>query len=349
MVLLLRAYVLRSFGGPEVLRIEEIGDPKPGKGEVLVKVLSTSINRMDLLVRSGHPEYRVRLPHIIGGDVFGYIEALGEGVEGFEIGDPVIANFIYGCGRCYYCSIGLENFCRERRILGLNRWGSYAEYIALPARSLVKVRGFSKPEELGAIPQALVTAWRSLATLLKVRAGQRVFIWGASGGVGTYAIQIARLFGARVIAAVGSEEKGKAVRSIGADHVVNYREEDVVSRVMEITEGEGVDAVLNSIGGDSVLASIDMLKPGGGVVLIGVMAGSEVKLAIRKAYLKGIMITGTPGGNRWELIEALEMVKKGYIRPVISKVYSFEEIPEAHRDLEAGSLIGKSLIHVSKA
>lgn len=343
----MRAYMLRSFGDPGVLRIEKIEEPRPGRGEVLVRIVSTSINRADLLVRSGNPEYRVKLPHILGGDVFGYVEALGEGVEGFDVGDLVIANFIYGCGKCYYCSVGLENLCKDRRILGLNRWGSYAEYIVLPARSLIKISGFPEPEKLGAVPQALVTAWRSLVTLLRVRAGQRVFIWGASGGVGTYAVQIARLFGARVIAAVGSDEKGKMVRSIGADHVINYREENIVSRVMEITEGEGVDSVLNSIGGDSVTTSIDMLKPGGAMVIIGVLAGNEVRMAIRKAYLKGITITGTPGGNRWELMEALEAIKRGYIRPVIGKRYVFEEIPEAHRDLENGSVFGKTLIRVS--
>lgn len=344
----MRAYVLRSFGGPEVLKLEEIEDPKPGKGEVIVRIASTSINRSDLLVRSGHPEYKVKLPHIPGGDVFGYVDAVGEGVEGFEIGDPVVANFIYGCGRCYYCSVGLENLCRGKKIIGQTRWGSYAEYISLPVRSLVKVQGFPNPEELGAAPLALVTAWRSLVTLLRIRAGQRIFIWAASGGVGTYAVQIARAFGASVIAAVGSDEKGRMVRSIGADHLVNYREEDVVSRVMEITGGEGVDAVLNSVGGDTVPVSIDMLKPGGVMAIIGVMAGSEAKIALRRAYLKGITITGTPGGNKWELMEALEMVRRGYIKPVIGKRYSFEEIPKAHRDVESREVFGKALIYISK-
>lgn len=166
--------------------------------------------------------------------------------------------------------------------------------------------------------------------------------------MGTYAVQVARLFGAEVIAAVGSDERGRMVRSIGADHVVNYREEDVLARVMEITEGEGVDAVLNSIGGDTVQISIDMLRPAGALVVVGVMAGSEVRIALRRAYLKGIKIVGTPGGNRWELMEALEMVRRGLIRPVIGKRYSFEEIQDAHRDIESGLVFGKALIIVSR-
>lgn len=344
----MRAYILRSFGDPGVLRIEEIEDPKPGKGEILVRVASTSINRSEVLIRGGHPEYRVKLPHIPGGDIFGYVEILGEGVDGFETGDPVVANFIYGCGKCYHCSVGLENLCKNRQIIGQNRWGSYAEYIVLPARALIKVESFPNPEDLGAVPLALVTAWRSLVTLLRVRAGQRVFIWGASGGLGSYAVQIAKLFGARVVAAVGSDEKAEFVRSIGADHTVNYREEDILARVMELTDREGVDSVLNSIGGDTVSISIDMLRPGGVMAIVGVMTGSEVKIALRRAYLKGVMITGTPGGNRWELMEALEMVRRGYIKPVISKRYSFEEIPEAHRNMEAGRVFGKTLIYVSK-
>ncbi|MEM1611309.1 MAG: zinc-binding dehydrogenase [Sulfolobales archaeon] len=344
----MRAYLLRSFGGPEVLRIEEIEGQKPGWGEALVRIVSTSVNRADILIRSGHPEYRVRLPHILGGDVYGFIEDLGEGVDGFERGDSVVANFIYGCGRCYYCSLGLENMCRSRYIIGHNRWGSYSEYIVLPARALIKVNGFQKPEELGAVPLALVTAWRSLVTLSRIKPGQRVFIWAASGGVGTYAIQIAKLFGAEVIAAVGDNEKGRKLLSIGADHLVYYREEDSVSRVVEITGGEGVDIVLNSVGGDTVQKSIDMLRPGGTLVIIGVIAGSEARVMLRRAYLKGIVITGTAGGNRWELREALEMVRRSRIKPIIYKEYGFEEIPEAHRELEEGRVIGKLLIHVSR-
>ncbi len=166
--------------------------------------------------------------------------------------------------------------------------------------------------------------------------------------VGTYAIQISKLFGAEAIAAVGTPEKGKRLLSIGADHLVYYREEDVVSRVMEITGGEGVDIVLNSVGGDTVQKSIDMLRPGGTLVIIGVIAGSEARVMLRRAYLKGIVITGTAGGNRWELAEALEMVRRGRIKPMIYREYGFEEIPEAHRELEEGKVIGKLLIHVSK-
>jgi NADPH2:quinone reductase len=168
-----------------------------------------------------------------------------------------------------------------------------------------------------------------------------------TSGVGTYAIQISKLFGAEAIAAVGTPEKGKRLLSIGADHLVYYREEDVVSRVMEITGGEGVDIVLNSVGGDTVQKSIDMLRPWGTLVIIGVIAGSEARVMLRRAYLKGIVITGTAGGNRWELAEALEMVRRGRIK-LIYREYGFEEIPEAHRELEEGRVIGKLLIHVSK-
>jgi len=344
----MKAYLLRSFGGPEVLRIEDIEALKPGRGEVLVRVISTSVNRADILIRSGHPEYRVRLPHILGGDVYGEVEALGEGVEGFEVGDRVVANFIYGCGRCSYCSMGLENMCRGRYVVGHNRWGSYSEYIVLPARALIRVDGFQRPEELGAVPLALVTAWRSLVTLSRVAPGKRVFIWAASGGVGTYAIQIARLFGSEVIAAAGDQEKGRKLLSLGADHIVYYREEDAASRVLEITGGEGVDIVLNTVGGDTVQKSIDMLRPGGILVVNGVIAGSEARIALRRAYLKSIIITGTPGGNKWELEEALKMVRRGLIRPIIHRSYAFEEVPEAHRELEAGGVVGKLLIHVSR-
>jgi NADPH:quinone reductase-like Zn-dependent oxidoreductase len=344
----MKAYLLRSFGGPEVLRIEDIDNPKPGFGEALIRIIATSINRADILIRSGHPEYRVKLPHILGGDVYGVVEALGEGVDWIEVGDHVIANFVYGCGRCSYCAIGLENMCRKRSIVGHTRWGSYAEYITLPARSLIKVNSFPEGRALGAAPLALVTAWRSLVTLSRIRPGHRVFIWAASGGVGTYAIQIAKLFGSEVIVSAGDREKGKKLSHIGADHIVYYREEDVVQRTMEITEGEGVDIVLNSVGGETVQKSIDMLKPGGVLVIIGVMAGSEARIMLRRAYLKGITITGTAGGNRWELVEAIEMVRRGLIKPIIYKEYSFHEIPDAHKELEAGNVVGKLLIHVSE-
>jgi NADPH:quinone reductase-like Zn-dependent oxidoreductase len=344
----LKAYLLRSYGDPGVLRIENMDPPKPWRGEVVVRILETSVNRADILIRSGHPEYRVRLPHILGGDVYGVVEALGEGVEDFEVGDRVLANFIYGCGSCSYCSIGLENLCRSRYIIGHNRWGSYAEYISLPARALIRADGLPESIGLGSLPLALVTAWRSLVTLSRIRPGSRVFIWGASGGVGTYAIQIAKYYRAEVVATTSSDEKAKRLRSLGADHVVNYREENLLSRVLEITGGEGVDVVLNTIGGDTVAVSIEMLKPGGVLIVDGVLAGSEARFGLRRAYLKGIVITGTPGGNKWELREALELVRRGYVKPIILRSYAFEDIPEAHRTMESGDFLGKLHIYVGR-
>lgn len=344
----MKAVVMSGFGGPEVLSVSEVEDPEPGYGEVLVRIVSTSVNRLDLLIRRGHPEYRVKLPHVLGTDVSGVVEKVGPKVESLTEGDRVVANPVIGDWTCEYCAKGLETMCGARRFIGYTMWGSYAEYIKLPERALIRVPKGLDLVELGSVPQAMFTAWRALKTLARVSPGERVLIWGGSGGIGTFGVQIAKMLGGEVIATTGTEWKEARLKALGADHVVNHHDPKVAERILEATGGEGADVVLNPIGGGTLEKSIDVSRQGARIVFLGVIGGLTMNFPIRKAYLKNLHLIGTLLSNKGEAIEALKAVASGAVKPVIHKTYSLEEVPQAHETMERGEHFGKLLVKVAE-
>ena len=336
----MRAIGFERFGGPEVLRPIEAPDPEPGPGEALVRVLATSVNRLDILVRSGAFGAAVPLPHVPGADVVGVVERVGPGVVDFSPGDLVVSNTIYGCGACRYCARGDEVLCPRHKVLGVSVWGSYGELVKLPARALIKPpKGFGV-EELAAMPLAYGTTWRALRTLGRVGPGSTVFIWAATGGVGTFAVQLAKALGAYVIAQTRSEEKGRRLKSLGADAVVYGH--DVATQVASIAE-EGVDLVLDTTGA-YLQTSISMTKPGGVVIVMGYLVNPEAKFDVRTLYRRGRAILGAQTSNRWELAEALEFAARRGIRPVVQEVMPIEEAAKAHSLVESGKVFGKLVL-----
>lgn len=343
----MKAVFIKHHGGPEVLELGEIEDPIPNAGEVLVKVLYTSVNRIDTLVRNGYPGVSIKLPHILGSDVVGYIEKIGNGIVNLSVDDVVIVHPVVGCGYCKMCLKGLENMCPKWQMIGFQIDGSYAEYIKVPARSLIKVERNLNLEKLGTVPLALLTSWRSLVTLGNVKRDDTVFIWGGSGGVGTFSIQIAKFFGARVITVSSKEWKIRRIKTLGADLVLNYNTDDIVNEVKDFTDHEGVDIVIDPIG--SIMSrsiDLDIVKVGGKIITFGVRDSDLSPINWRKIYLKHIEIIGTHTGNRWELMDALQLVKKGFLEPVIHTTFSLDEIIEAHKLLESGEVFGKIAIKV---
>ncbi|MEM3832426.1 MAG: zinc-binding dehydrogenase [Thermoprotei archaeon] len=343
----MKAIIIRRHGGPEVLELGNVEDPVPNRGEALVSILYTSVNRIDTLVRNGYPGVFIKFPHILGSDVVGCVEKIGDDVTNVSVGDIVIVNPVIGCGYCRACLRGLENMCPKWRMIGFQVDGSYAEYIKVPARSLIRVESNLDLEKLGTVPLALLTSWRSLVTLGSIKRDDVVFIWGGSGGVGTFSIQIAKFFGARVITVTGKGWKIQKIKALGADLVLNYNSNDLVNKVKEFTNYDGVDIVIDSIGSTlSRSLDLDIVKVGGKIITFGVRDSDLLPINWRKIYLKHIEIIGTHTGNIWELMDALQLIKKGYIQPIVHKTFNLEEIAEAHRLLENGEVFGKIAIKV---
>ncbi|MGH2628853.1 MAG: alcohol dehydrogenase catalytic domain-containing protein, partial [Anaerolineales bacterium] len=220
----MKAVRIHGHGGPEVLRQEEVAAPAPSAGQVLVRVRAVALNHIDLWVRGGLPRLRVRFPHTLGADIAGEVASLGEGVTGWSVGDAVMIHPGVSCGHCAACVAGQDNRCREYSVLGEHIPGGYAEFIAVPQQNLMRKPPHLSFEEAAAMPLVFLTAWNMLVTNARLRFGEQVLVWGAGSGVGSAAIQIARLHEARVLTTVGDGWKAALARDLGADAVILYRE-----------------------------------------------------------------------------------------------------------------------------
>lgn len=334
-----------EHGNPSVLKFEEVEDLKVGKGEVLVKIVSASVNRVDILVRKGYPGIKIPLPHIPGADMSGIVEEIGEDVNGLSIGDRVIATPVFGCGSCNYCLRGMENKCSRWRMLGFHLNGTYAEYIKVPPKILVPFPNNLRFDEAAALPLSLLTSWHALVTLGRVKYGDVVFVWAGSSGIGIYAIQIAKSFGAKVIATAGSAWKIKRLKNLGVDFVLNHYEDDVVKEVKSFSE-DGVDLVIEHIGAGTFLRSIDIAKVGGKIIFFGAISGASQTLPIRKMYLKHLELIGMHTGSLWELRDALKLVESGKISPIIDSVFNLRDAVSAHVRLENSEHFGKIVLRI---
>ncbi len=341
----MRAVVFERHGGPEVLEYREVPDPTPGHGEVLIRVKAAGANYNDIWARRGEPEtMRYILPHISGSDASGVVEAVGPGVTSVKPGDEVLVHPGISCRRCEYCTAGKEFFCRSYAIWGFQTGpldGGHAELARLPEANVIpKPPGLSF-EEAASLPLVLLTAWRMLVTRARIKPGEYVLIWGAAGGLGSMAIQIARLAGAVPIAVVGKREKVRWVQELGAEHVVVRTEEDVLEAVRRITGKRGVDVVFEHTGASTWDTSVKSLKWGGTLVTCGATTGYIGKTDIRYLWNKQMNFLGSHMGTKAELLEALGEVERGRIRPAVGMVLPLKEVPRGQEMMEKGEVTGK--------
>jgi len=244
----MKAVVMETRGGPEVLKPTEMPTPEPGPKEVRIRVKAAALNHLDIWVRKGVANPRLPLPHILGADASGVVEAVGPGVTAFAPGDEVVVNPGLSCGHCERCLAGEDNLCPRYEILGEHRHGAYAEYLVVPEVNLLKKPQNLSFVEAAAIPLTFLTAWQMVVDKLQVRPGDDVLVMAAGSGVSVAAIQIAKLFGGRVIATAGSEDKLRKALELGADEVVNYTHPDWFKEVRRLTGGKGADKVVDHTG-----------------------------------------------------------------------------------------------------
>ncbi len=341
----MRAIVLRAHGGVEKLLYERAHpQPKLGERDVLVRVKATSVNRIDLFVREGYPGVVIPFPHIPGADIVGVVEGRGPQAKDFQKGDRVLAWPLLACGECVLCRKGKRALCLNWKYLGLHVDGSYAEYARVPEESLIPLPEGISFEEAATLPVAGLTAYHALVTVGRVQEGEYVLIWGGSGGLGTFSLQIAKLLGARVIATVGREEKRARLEELGADLVLNHYRDDVVEAVRKFAGPSGIEVVLDSVGSQTFPKSLQLLQKGGRLLLCGKLTGLDVTLSLHQTYLRHLSLLGLYLGEKHELEALLRWVLDGKIRPVIHRCYELKEAPLAQRLMAAGEHTGKFVL-----
>ncbi len=337
----MKAVFFEKYGGLEVLKYGEFPTPEPKKDEALVRVRACGLNHLDIWLRNGAS--KVSLPHIVGSDVSGVIAKIN-GKSNFKIGDEVVINPEGACGICERCQ--KKKSCGMVNLLARQTNGGYAEYITVSLEQL-----YPKPQELSfvevaAFPLTFLTAWHALKTRADLERGDTVFVWGASGNLGPAVIQISKHFGAKVIAAVRSEDVGKQVKSWGADEIVVYSRENVNGRVKELTGGMGVDVVFDSVGEKTFSQSIAMLKPYGRMVIVGATSGEKVSFNLSEFYPKQLAIIGSRMGTKEEFEDVLKLVVNGKLKPIIDQTFPLREAAEAQKRMEESKHVGKIVLEV---
>ncbi len=340
----MRAIAIREHGGPEVVRLEDLPDPRPGPGEVVVGVKAAALNHLDIWVRKGWQGLKLSFPHVLGSDMAGVVEAVGPGVEAPRIGDAVVVNPSLGCGRCERCLSGRENLCRRYAILGEHVSGGMAERLAVSARNVLPKPARLSFEEAAAVPLTFMTAWHALVERARVRTGETVLVHAAGSGVGVAAVQIAKLLGARVIATAGSDVKLEKARALGADEVVNYETQDFVQEAKRLTDRRGVDVVLEHVGKRTWEGSILAVGIGGRIVTVGATTGFDPPTDLRHVFFRQLSILGSTMGTAGDLLEVLRFVGEGRLRPVVDRVLPLAEARAAQGLLADRAQFGKIVL-----
>lgn len=340
----MKAVVIERHGGPEVLTLKDVPEPAPRPGWVAVEVRACALNHLDLWARRGLPGVRYALPLIPGNDVAGVVSAVGPGADWVKPGDEVALAPGFGCGHCEECLSGDDNLCRRYAILGNALDGGYAERVVAPAANcLPKPAGLSWPEA-ASLPLVFLTAWHMLVRRAALRPGEDVLVLAAGSGVGIAAIQIAKLLGARVIAAASTRAKLDKARALGADEVVDYAEQDFAAEVRRLTGKKGVEVVVEHTGQETWGKSILAAARGGRVVTCGATSGYEAATDLRHVFSRQLQLLGSYMGRKASLHEIFRWVERGRLRPVVDRVLPLARAREAHEALERREAFGKVVL-----
>jgi len=339
----MKAAIFREFGGPEVLRYEDVPNPQPRKDQVLIRVKACAMNHLDLWVRKGLPG--VKLPHILGSDVAGEIVEVGEYVAGLKTGRRVLLAPLHFCGHCEQCVAGRQNLCREFTVLGNGVDGGDCELIAATTPSVIPIPDSLGFNEAASVPLVFLTAFHMLTGRAALRPGLTVLVLGANSGVGIAAIQIAKLFNATVIATAGDDRKAQKARELGADYVINHYQQKIGDEARKITNKAGVDIVIEHVGIATWNESVKALKPGGTLVTCGATTGYDAQIDLRFLFSRQLAVLGSYMGTLGELHEVVKHVFSGKLKPVVDRTFPLSEIRAAHEYLESSQMFGKVVLN----
>ena len=331
-------------GTPDVLVYEDAPDPVVRPGWVIVRVRACAMNHLDIWQRRGLERVKIPMPHISGADVAGEIAEVGDGVSGLRVGQRVMLQPGLSCGRCPACLRGDDNYCAQYDVLGYQSAGGYAELVTVPAANVIPLPDHIGWVEAAAFPLAFLTAWQMLHGRARMRSGETVLVLAAGSGVGQAAVQIAKCFHARVIATAGSDAKLAKATELGADDVVNHRDQDVVSTVKRLTANRGVDIVVEHVGEATWERSVRCLARGGRVVTCGATTGHQASLDLRHLFARQLSLLGSYMGGKSELLQAADLFFRGRLAPAVDSTYPLAEAAQAHRRMETSEHFGKIVL-----
>lgn len=339
----MKAIRIHEHGGPEVLRVEDVPDCSPKAGEICIEIRASALNHMDLWVRKGLPGIG-ELPLILGCDAAGVVSALGEGVSDFSVGEEVFVFPLMNFLRADSYEEEQAKLSRHLSILGEHVDGTHCEKICMPATHVVKKPSNISFEQAGSFALTFVTAWHMLVTKGRIKPGQDVLIMAATSGIGVAAVQIAKHFGAHVIATGSGADRLAKLKELGADEVIDHYNEDLAKRVKDITNKKGVELIFEHVGESVWEACLKALAWGGRLVTCGATSGPHVKMDLRHIFIKQQEILGSTMGSIDELYALTELIAEGKLAPIVDRTFSPEQIQEAHEYLAKNKPFGKVVI-----
>jgi NADPH:quinone reductase-like Zn-dependent oxidoreductase len=340
----MKAARIHQHGGPEVLVYEDAPEPRLKPDQVLVRVRACALNHLDLFVRAGIPGMSFSMPHVLGSDIAGEIVATGDLCERVKPGWRVLLSPGLSCRQCEQCLSGNDNFCRRYTVFGYAVDGGNTELLAAPEYSVIQIPDDLSFEEAAAAPVVFLTAWHMLMARARLQPGEDVLVLAASSGVGSAAIQIAKMFQCRVIATAGGEAKLAKARHLGADYVIDHYRQDISAEVKRITGKRGVDVVVEHVGVATWPKSLESLASGGRLATCGATTGYNAEIDLRYLFSKQWSLLGSFAGSMGELHRVLKFVFRKQLKPVIDRVYPLAEIRAAHERLENKKHFGKVIV-----
>ncbi|MFB3812686.1 MAG: zinc-binding dehydrogenase [Terriglobales bacterium] len=338
----MKAIRFHEFGGPEVLKYEDVPEPELRKDHVLVRVRACALNHLDLWVRKGLPG--IKLPHINGSDVAGDVAGTGEYITDLKEGQRVLLAPMVFDNYCPACVSGRQNFCPQFSVLGYANDGGNAEYIAVPRVNVIPIPDSLSYDDAASVPLVFLTAWHMLITRAQIRPGQVVLVLGAGSGVGSAAIQICKLFHATVITTAGDERKLAKAKELGADYTINHYQQKIGDEVKKITNKQGVDIVFEHVGKATWGESMKSLKPGGTIITCGATTGGDTSFDIRFLFARQLSFLGSYMGTMGELYDVLKHVFSGELKPVVDTTFPLKDARAAHERLEKSEMFGKIVL-----
>ena len=340
----MQAVQFDSHGDRDVLEYGEFPDPEPGRDEVVIDVKAAALNHLDIWTRRGLPGVDLDMPHIPGSDAAGVVDEVGDGVSRFEPGDRVAVLAGKSGGGDEFTRKGDPTLAPDFHIIGEHTRGVHSEYAAVPAENLVAVPEHVAWEVAAAAPLVFGTAWRMLIHRAEVRAGEHVLVHGASGGVGHAAVQIADHAGCEVYATASSDEKLEHAADCGADHGIDYEETDFAREVYDLTDGRGVDVVVDHVGDATYEGSLKSLRKGGRFVTCGATTGPNPDAALNRVFFNQLQIIGSTMATPEQAEEVLELVWDGALEPRIRETLPMSETARAHELIENREGFGKVVV-----
>lgn len=342
----MKAVIFYEHGGVDKLTYADMEKPKISPYEVMVKVKACALNHLDIWVRQGLPGIEIPMPHIPGSDIAGEVAEVGMEVKNFRPGDRVIIAPGVRCRKCVYCITNNDSMCNSFKIMGFQVQGGYAEFAKAHVDNIIPVSNKLSFEEWASIPLVFLTAWHMLITRGQLKPGENVLIHAAGSGIGSAAVQIARLAGAHVIATGRGTEKLEKAKQLGADEVIDYSKDNYAEKVRFITNNKGVDLIFEHIGPDTWEKNLQCLAKGGRMVVCGATSGPTTTIDIRLLFMKQHMIIGCYMGSKKELLDVLNLVELGKLKPVIDSIFPLEEASAAQQKMLQRENFGKIVLKI---